>query len=87
MFRDPLYALKGKEVIIRANGINYTGKLIEVAPDYVLIRRQQGFAQIRMENVQSIEAADKQNPALRSVGPGHFTDHSPAPSTDKTKKD
>ncbi len=82
MFSNYLNKLKGKEVEIRAAGVTYKGKLLEIAAEYVFLRRSQGYAQIPMDRIQSIKAAAEAPPPLRrDIAPQFF--EMPESTTDK----
>jgi len=82
---QPLRKLRGKRVEIRANGFTYTGKLIEVTGDYVLLRRDHGFAQIELSSVQSIRP-EGQNRKRSSVDSSFFEQAEAALAKDRAKK-
>lgn len=46
--------LTGKEVTVNAQGVIYTGTLVEMTETSVLLRTSTGFCQVPMESVVSV---------------------------------
>ncbi len=48
----------GREVIVMAGGISYSGTLVEMSENAVVLRSSAGFREIPMERVTSLELED-----------------------------
>jgi len=53
-----LRELLQKDVVVRASGVTYRGRLIEVSDSEVLLRSDSGWVSIQMNRVSSIRGAD-----------------------------
>ena len=71
----PIMKYKNKEVIVRANGIEYKGILKEVTEDSVNLKRMLGWVEIPIDKISSIRAADEGKEGFsktKSVNPSYF---------------
>ena len=59
MPKTKLDTLKRKQVIIRANGIEYKGLLLEATEDEVTLRAQTNFISIPMNQIVSVRDANE----------------------------
>lgn len=85
--RNNLYSLKGKAVVIRANGILYRGILLDISEENVFIRHQNGHAEIPMDRIQSMHSADSKTPALEIPEADYFKEFNPDDNLeDQTKE-
>ncbi len=73
MPKNPLDELIRKEVVVRANGFDYKGILIEVSGGEIILRRQTGYITIPMERVLSV--VDPSKPK-KPKGPARFVSSS-----------
>lgn len=89
--KNNLYSLKGKEVVIRANGIIYSGKLLDISEDGVFLRHLYGHSEIPMDRIQSIKLAGEKTPKMQTPPKDHFAEFAPegapAPVEDKPDSD
>jgi len=75
MPRNYLDQLLRKEVEVRANGISYRGKLVEVTEEGITLRGLTGFCMIPMERITSVrdpKAKPRSSPA-RFVDSSFYT--------------
>lgn len=60
----------GREVVVRAGGVAYRGKLVEMTETAVILKMESGFCEIPMGSVAAIEPAGSDAaPRLSSPSP------------------
>ncbi len=59
-----LRRLTGKNVLVKAVGISYTGILIEVGAETVILRSPSGHREVPLDKIISIEEAKGGGPSL-----------------------
>ena len=59
MYDRDIDALVGKYVVVRANGFDYRGKLLEIAPDCVTLRRITSYTAILTDRIVSIKLLEE----------------------------
>lgn len=70
-----LEELLRKRVVVRANGIIYTGILLEVGPDQITLRRETGYATIPMDRITSVSDPNKNQKKenLKHIHPSFYS--------------
>jgi len=58
MYYDSLMVLMGKKVDVKAQGITFSGTLIEVTDEAVFLQSELGWIEVRVEDVTEIKAAE-----------------------------
>ncbi len=65
-----------KEVVVTASGTTYTGTLVEVTEDEVLLRTPSGWVSVQMSRVSAIRTQDGSDAGSGGFASNRFIDQS-----------